>query len=120
MFYILIGGGTRLKPVRFARTGQFSNSVWTIEGELLKGQKGKVEDFRVPVTAEMQRLITLSAVSSADDLLFPSPKKKKSGIGPVSDQAIENIMRDREREGGWPTLTDRMVCGQLSGPGHQN
>ena len=53
MFYILTGGGPRLKPLRLARFDQFADGVWTIEGEALKGLKCKVSDFRVPLICLM-------------------------------------------------------------------
>lgn len=102
MFYTLIGGGTRLKPVRLACADQFSDGVWTIPGENLKGRKGKVDKFRVPVTSEMQKLVDISIASSVDGLLFPSAYAKEGRMMAVSDQAIENIMRKREQELGWP------------------
>ncbi|MCH7566872.1 MAG: hypothetical protein IH787_04340 [Nitrospirae bacterium] len=102
MFYILTGGGTRLKPLRFARTDQFADGVWIIEGEALKGTKGKVSDFRVPVTGEMQRLVEMSIAASKYRLLFPSPRARQGRAMAISDQAIENIMRSREQEWDWP------------------
>lgn len=102
MFYILTGGGTRLKPLRLARTDQFTDGVWTIAGEALKGLKGKVSDFRVPVTSEMQHLVDMSRAASKSGLMFPSPRAREGRVMAVSDQAIENIMRSREKEWGWP------------------
>ena len=102
MFYILTGGGTRLKPLRLARMDQIVDAVWIIEGEALKGLKGKVSDFRVPVTVEMQRLVDISRAAGNSGLLFPSPRARERRVMAISDQAIENIMRSREKEWGWP------------------
>lgn len=102
MFYILTGGGTRIKPLRFARLDQFADSIWTIEGEAMKGRRGQVSDFRVPVTGEMQRLVAISEDASKDGLLFPSPWAREGRFMAISDQAIENIMRGREAEWHWP------------------
>ena len=102
MFYILTGGGTRMKPLRLAHTDQFSDGVWTVDGETLKGRKGQETDFRIPVTAEMQKLIDWSLSETGPGYLFPSPQPGKNRTASVSDQAIENVMRSRETEWGWP------------------
>lgn len=102
MFYILTGGGTRMKPLRLARTEQISDGIWTIEGEALKGRKGQESDFRIPITSEMQRLIDISISKMGPGYLFPSTRSKKNQEKAVSDQAIENIMRSREVDWNWP------------------
>lgn len=102
MFYILTGGGTRLKPLRSASIDQFSDEIWTVAGDVMKSLKGNDTDFRVPVTGEMQRLVGLSIPASIDGLLFPSPRAREGRSMAISDQAIENIMRSREKEWGWP------------------
>lgn len=102
MFYILTGGGTRIRPLRLARLDQFEDGIWTIEGEALKGRRGQVADFRVPVTFEMQRLFDISVGTSKNGLLFPSPWAREGRAMAVSDQAIENIMRSKEKEWAWP------------------
>lgn len=102
MVYILTGGGMRLKPLRFARADQFRDGIWTIEGEALKGRKGQDTDFRVPITQDMQRLIDISMSESKCGLLFPSSTSRMGNEKAVSDQAIENLMRVREKQWGWP------------------
>jgi integrase len=100
MFYILTGGGTRMKPLRLARADQFSDGIWTIEGETLKSRRGQETDFRVPVTGEMQKLVDRSLFDNTSGFLFPSPRPKSASA--ISDQAIENVMRRREQEWEWP------------------
>lgn len=100
--YILTGGGMRLKPLRIAHADQISNGVWTIEGASMKGLKGKVTDFRVPITDEMQRLIDMSFAENVEGFLFPSPMSIIGRVKPISDQAIENVMRSKEKEWNWP------------------
>lgn len=102
MFYILTGGGTRMRPLRLARSDQFADGVWTVEGEILKGRKGQEADFRIPVTREMQHLIELSFSGDRHGYLFPSPRSQKGNEKAVSDQAIENVMREREVKWDWP------------------
>jgi len=101
MFYILTGGGTRIKPLRLARTDQFEGGIWTIAGEALKGRKGQETDFRVPVTTEMQALYDQSFSESGPGYLFPSKHSKGNREKAISDQAIENVMRSREAEWEW-------------------
>lgn len=102
MFYILTGGGTRIGPLRTARREQFSAEVWTINGDALKGRKGDDVDFRVPVTREMQRIINWPMDESDGGFLFPSPRSRKNRPMAITDQAIENVMRDREAKWEWP------------------
>ncbi|MFT7594531.1 MAG: integrase [Paracoccaceae bacterium] len=101
MFYILTGGGTRMKPLRLARTDQFADGIWTIAGETLKGRKGQETDFRVPVTTEMQALYDRSLSETGPGYLFPSKHSKVNREKAVSDRAIENVMRNREAEWDW-------------------
>lgn len=102
MLYILTGGGTRIAPLRLARRDQFSNDVWTIEGDALKRRRGDDVDFRVPVTHEMQRIINWPGHEADGGFLFPSPRSQPNKPMAISDQAIENIMRDRETSWEWP------------------
>ncbi|MBJ6373134.1 tyrosine-type recombinase/integrase [Sedimentitalea arenosa] len=101
MYYILTGGGPRMKPLRYAHTSQFQNGIWTVAGDALKSRVGQEADFRIPVTREMQRLIDLSLSESETGHLFPSPRSKPEAPKVISDQAIENIMRNLETEWGW-------------------
>lgn len=102
MLYILTGGGSRIGPLRTARRDQFSEGVWTIEGEALKGRRDSVEEFRVPVTREMQRIVEWPVVENDGGFLFPSPRSRSGRSMAITDQAIENVMRDREFEWDWP------------------
>ena len=102
MIYILTGGGMRLKPLRLARADQICDGIWTIDGEALKGRKGQDSDFRVPITQEMQQLIDISTSETECGLLFPSSTSRIGHEKAISDQAIENVMRARETQWGWP------------------
>lgn len=101
MLYILTGGGSRIGPLRNARRDQFSEGVWTVEGEALKGRKGDDVEFRVPVTREMQRIVDRPVDDSSGGFLFPSARSRPGWSMAISDQAIENIMRDREVKWNW-------------------
>lgn len=102
MLYILVGGGCRIGPLRNARQEQFSDLIWTIPGEELKRRKGDDVDFRVPVTQEMQRLINWPVSEGDGGYLFPSPRSTARRPLAISDQAIENVMREREVKWDWP------------------
>lgn len=100
--YILVGGGPRLKPVRTATFDQFTDDIWEIEGEIMKGRQGKVDSFRIPVTKGMQELIDISQDQTNCELLFPTPNARRGKVSPISDQAIENVMRKAQAEMEWP------------------
>lgn len=102
MLYILTGGGTRIAPLRTARREQFSDDVWTIEGDALKGRRGDGVDFRVPVTREMQQIVNRPVGENDGGFLFPSPRSRPNRPMAITDQAIENVMRDRETAWEWP------------------
>jgi len=102
MLYILIGGGTRLGPLRTARTDQFFGNVWVIDGEEMKERRGHGDSFRVPVTREMQRIVSWPRNEDSGGLLFASLRSRRAKPKAISDQAIENIMREREERWGWP------------------
>jgi integrase len=102
MFYSLVGGGCRLGPLLKSRQEQFSDGIWTIEGEALKGRKGDDVDFRVPVTQEMQRIIDWPTSDGDGGYLFPSPRSTAKRPMAISDQTIEGVMREREIKWDWP------------------
>lgn len=70
--------------------------------EALKNRKERENDFRVPITHEMQAILDRSMDNIGDSYLFPSPQSTGRRERAVSDQAIENVMRSREKEWEWP------------------
>lgn len=66
-------------PVRGARKDELDEptGIWTVPAERMKGQVGKVEDFRVPLSIEAQRIWTEMAEMTGD-FLFPGTGKKKA------------------------------------------
>lgn len=82
--------GSRSKPVRFAHVDQFQDGVWTIPAENMKGQKGKTSDFRIPLSAEAQKVVRVAEEGARDGYLFPSPRR-----GVISDAAMAKYMKDR-------------------------
>ncbi|WP_171178687.1 site-specific integrase [Ruegeria sp. HKCCD8929] len=61
--------------VRGARFDEFDGDVWTIPADRMKGQRGKVSDFRVPLSDEALRLLEECKADAVSDHLFPSPRK---------------------------------------------
>lgn len=98
--YLLIGGGTRLKPLREAHISQFSGDIWNVPGEAMKGRYGEAAAvFRVPLGAEALAIVEAAKNSAVGGCLFPSRSRKVGAV--VSDQTIENLFRDREERWGW-------------------
>ncbi len=98
---LLILTGVRSAPLRFMRLDQISGDVWTIPGELMKGRKGKTEDFRVPLSKEALAVIELAKPYAKDGYMFPSVRK-----GVISDATMSRLMERRgmaERPHGFRT-----------------
>ena len=93
---LLILTGLRSKTVRMAHVDQFSDGVWTIPGENLKGKKGKTADMRLPVTPEMQSVMDRTIPFRRDGHIFPSPRGGSNGGGVLGDV---NMIRLMERRG---------------------
>lgn len=87
----LILTGMRSKAVRLARIDQIDGDVWTVPSANMKGRKGKVTDFRVPLSPEAQSIIRQALPQSRNGYLFPSVRK-----GVISDATMSRFM---ERQG---------------------
>lgn len=91
---LLILTAARSQPVRFARIEHFEGNVWTIPGEgegaRMKGRRNKVEAFRVPLSAEAQRIVASAAEQHRDGWLFPGAGRKSPVI---SDMAMNAVLR---------------------------
>ncbi|CUK08410.1 Prophage CP4-57 integrase [Shimia thalassica] len=87
---LLILTGLRSKPIRFAHVDQIEGDVWTVPADLVKGNKGKTEDFRVPVTSEALRVIDRARETARDGFLFPGIRK-----GVISDMTMAQLMSRR-------------------------
>lgn len=84
---LLILTGVRSKPLRHLRPEQIEGEVWTIPGEAMKGRKGATPDFRVPLSAEAQRVIELARPFARNGYLFANPSK-----GVISDMTLSRHM----------------------------
>ena len=89
---LLILTASRSKPIRLAHMDQIEEGLWTIEGETMKGVKGKTPDFTIPLSSHALGLI--EQATPYKGLLFPSPVKR----GPLSDMAMAAIMKKRGLE----------------------
>lgn len=85
---LLILTGSRSKPVRFAHINQFAGEVWTIPGANMKGRKGAIKDFAIPLSPEALGVIEQAKAASRDGYLFPGPRK-----GVVSDMGMGARMK---------------------------
>lgn len=85
--------GVRSKPLRFLRLDQIDDNVWTVPAEDMKGRKGSTSDFRVPLSAEAQRIIDLAKPFARSGYLFPSVNK-----GVISDMTLSRLMERRGLE----------------------
>lgn len=87
---LLILTGVRSKPVRFLELGQIEENVWTIPGDIMKGQIGRTADFRVPLSEEALRVIDLAKPFERGGFLFPSVRR-----GVISDATMSRLMERR-------------------------
>ncbi|WP_271950314.1 tyrosine-type recombinase/integrase [Ruegeria faecimaris] len=90
---LLILTGLRSRPIRFAKTNQIDNNVWTIPAEMVKGPRGKTDDFRVPLSNEALRIVDKAREAARDGYLFPGVRK-----GVISDASMSRHMERLELE----------------------
>ncbi len=88
---LILTAGTRSKPIRFFRPEQIDGDVWTVPAENMKGLRGHVSDFRVPLSGEAMRVIEQAIPFVRDGYLFPSVRR-----GVISDATMSRYM---ERKG---------------------
>ncbi|MGE4611162.1 MAG: integrase arm-type DNA-binding domain-containing protein [Paracoccaceae bacterium] len=87
---LLILTGVRSKPLRFMRLEEVQGAVWTIPSENMKGRKGDVEDFNVPLSTEALNVIDQIRPFERDGHLFPNVRK-----GVMSDATMSRLMERR-------------------------
>jgi integrase len=87
----------RLKPIRVAQWEEFDlkNAVWTIPAVNMKGQKGKTEDFRCPLSPEAVKVLELAAKQRRGDAVFPAQR----GDGVASDRGIVKTLNNLKEVG---------------------
>ncbi|MGH1414829.1 MAG: tyrosine-type recombinase/integrase [Pelagimonas sp.] len=90
---LMILTAVRASGCRGMRFDEIDGDIWTVPSERMKGQVGKVRDFRVPLPAAAMDLIERRrALGGA--FLFPGPKGN-----PVTDASLSKRMRDMEEAG---------------------
>lgn len=88
---LLILTSLRSKSVRFANLDQIEGDVWTVPAENMKGMKGKVSDFRVPLSDEALAVIDQARPFARDGFLFPNVRR-----GVLSDATMSRYMERQE------------------------
>lgn len=93
--FIIMTVGPRSAPARNARWSDIDldGQIWTVRGEDMKGQKGKTDDFRVPLSNGAMSILQRVKPFERDGLVFPSPRK-----GCISDMATGRLMQRRGLE----------------------
>lgn len=86
----------RLGGVRPARQSEIEGGIWTVPADRVKGPEGRVQDFRVPLSAPAIE-IAQRAAAYHPELLFPGARNGS----PVTDRALERQL-DRLGEPGRP------------------
>ncbi|MEX1236453.1 MAG: integrase arm-type DNA-binding domain-containing protein [Roseovarius sp.] len=87
---------TRGMSARGAQFDEIDGAVWTVPADRIKGKRGKVRDFRVPLSRAALDVLEQCRAQARNDFLFPSPR-----IGYVSVQALTKVL-DRLGEAGRP------------------
>ena len=85
--------GVRSSPLRNLRLEQIEGDIWTIPAENMKGRKGTTEAFRVPLSAEAQRVIDLARPHARNGFLFSNTQH-----GVISDMTLSRMMERRGLE----------------------
>lgn len=88
----------RMEAARGARVSEidFETATWTVPADRVKGQKGKVQPFRVPLVQPLIDM-ALQRKEMGIDLIFPGVR----GGVPISNAAVEKTLRMMEA-GGTP------------------
>lgn len=83
----------RMAAGRAAAVDEIEGDVWTVPAARVKGRKGKVQDFRVPLCGPAVE-IAAAAQEYGQDYLFPGLRG-----GPITDAAVEKCLRSVGADG---------------------
>jgi len=88
----------RIEAARGVRVSEidFETATWTVPADRVKGQKGKVQPFRVPLVQPLLDM-ALERKEMGIDLIFPGDRLK----APISNAAVEKTLRTMNA-GGTP------------------
>ncbi|GGH32477.1 protein of unknown function [Cribrihabitans marinus] len=89
-------------PIRGARFDEIDGDVWTIPAERMKGLRGKVSDFRIPLSTAAQEVVDACRSNARNDYLFPSPRAQ-SGVSDVAMTKALNALGESGRMHGFRT-----------------
>jgi integrase len=78
----------RVHGCRAARFEEFDGDLWTLPADRMKGQKGKVKDFRVPLSPAARAIIERRRALGGE-WVFSGVQGK-----PLSDSAMSKFMRE--------------------------
>ncbi|MDX2483439.1 MAG: integrase [Pseudodonghicola sp.] len=81
-------------PARGAQFSEIEGDVWTVPAERMKGQLGKVRDFRVPLSTAALDVQATCREYAINDLLFPSPR-----IGFITQEVLTKTLKQLGEEG---------------------
>jgi integrase len=90
---LLILTGVRSLPIRAMTIDQIDGDCWTIPAHLMKGTKGKTQQFRVPLSSEVLKIINQARPFARNGLLFAAPRG-----GMMSDATMSRLMERRGME----------------------
>lgn len=85
----------RSDAARGAQLPEIEDGIWTVPAERIKGIRGKIEDFRVPLTGELQT-IACEQAEFHSGLMFTGPRGSA-----VTSRGLEKHL-DRIGERGRP------------------
>ena len=86
----------RMEAARGARVSEidFETATWTVPADRVKGQKGKVSDFRVPLSSPLIDM-ALQRREMGIDFIFPGVREKSA----ISNAAVEKTLRTMDAPG---------------------
>lgn len=87
---LLILTGLRSMPVRLLHLDYIDGDVWTVPAWMMKGERNRTEDFRVPVSSEAMSVIEQAKPHAREGYLFPGEKS-----GCISDATMSRHMERR-------------------------
>lgn len=91
----------RSDSARGARFDEIEDGIWTVPAERVKGRRGKVAEFRVPLSAAAIAIVEACRVSQRNGFLFPGPRG--GGISACALQPPMNNLGESGRPHGLRT-----------------
>lgn len=87
---LVILTGVRSTPARNITRDQITGDVWTVPAELMKGRKGKTDEFKIPLSDEALSVISQAKkISTSETHIFHTNRGKA-----LSDRHLSELMRN--------------------------